>query len=1236
MRRVTTVAGAGAGVSGAALLKDLKKQVTALEDDLRERSESVEEFRTRLEAEYTRAREGKRTAATYGAWRDERVTQAAAAWVLGCVFVRFCEDNRLIEWPFLAGPGERLRDAEERHEAFFREKPHLNNRDWLEEAFQHLADSNETAAGLFDRAHNPLWGLTPSYEAATELLSFWRRRGADGEILYDFTDPEWSTRFLGDLYQDLSEHARKTYALLQTPEFVEEFILDLTLEPAIEEFGLAPEGGLRTIDPACGSGHFLLGIFGRLVEKWRAAEPGTDEWALVRRALESVHGCDKNPFAASIARFRLLVAAMKEAGARRLAEAPVFPINVAVGDSLLHGRGAAGIQTDLDTLFAEEGDGDGSAFQYATEDVGEFAGRVDLLGRGSYHVVVGNPPYITVKDKQENENYRAAFDACAGTYALSVPFAQRLFELALRGAGGASGGGGFIGQITANSFMKREFGKKLIEEFFTGERTGIDLLRVIDTSAAYIPGHGTPTVVLVGRNRLPSSNSKVRAVLSNRGEPVEPSIPTEGLVWKAISRQFDTPGSDSDWISVDDVERSRFSRHPWSLGGGGKAELKGMIEAGPGRLRDNIELPIGRAIRAGSDDAFSRPRRRALHKDSDVEMMRPIVRGENVRDWGLSDLDFTWYPYAEDGTVRDGMQAELWPLRALLAARRTFQGVMEDAGRAWWEYMQHTKSAYETPLSITFANVATHLHFTLDRGGKVFDAHAPVIKLPVGSTEESFLGLLGALNSSVACFWLKQVSQDKGNRGGERSTGRFAWESYYEFTGAKLQEFPLPAQLPLTLGRMLDALAQELVKVDPSAVCGGGTPCRANLEAARNENARIYQHMIALQEELDWHVYGVYGLLSDAEIARTVIASPASTSMPEVHLGERAFELVIAEKAAVDEAVEQWFARHGSYPVTELPARWPNWYREIVQARIDIINARKDIALIERPEHKRRWAGDSWEKREKAALRAWLLDRIEEPNLWFALRDGINQPRTLTVSQLADALRDDADFNSVAQLYAADHMGKPDLPLAGVLAEVVDAEHVPYLAALRYKDSGLRNREQWEQVWELQRDEDRTGQRLDIPVPPKYKGSDFLKQSYWSNRGKLDVPKERFISYLGASPDADPTVLLGWAGWDHKDQAQALFNLVDDRTKQAGWDTDRIKPLLAGLLEVLPWMRQWHGEYDEEWEGVPADEYQAYFEELCAKHQVSEADLRGWRPTRAKKKTASKETVSAEQPALGE
>ncbi|MGV2336141.1 MAG UNVERIFIED_CONTAM: hypothetical protein LVR18_19215 [Planctomycetaceae bacterium] len=45
---------------------------------------------------------------------------------------------------------------------------------------------------------------------------------------------------------------------------------------------------------------------------------------------------------------------------------------------------------------------------------------------------------------------------------------------------------------------------------------------------------------------------------------------------------------------------------------------------------------------------------------------------------------------------------------------------MKDAGLEWYEYMQHTASAYRTPLSIAFAFVATHNHFVLDRGGKVF------------------------------------------------------------------------------------------------------------------------------------------------------------------------------------------------------------------------------------------------------------------------------------------------------------------------------------------------------------------------------------------------------------------------------------------------------------------------------------------------------------------------------------
>ena len=137
------------------------------------------------------------------------------------------------------------------------------------------------------------------------------------------------------------------------------------------------------------------------------------------------------------------------------------------------------------------------SFTYATED-GPLL--LTMLEEGRYDVVVGNPPYITVKDKALNKVYRAKFaDVCKGTYALTVPFMAQFFALAKRGERA-----GWVGQITSNSFMKREFGSKLIEDFLARQ----DLRLVADTSGAYIPGHGTPTVIIVGRNDAPGGPTR--------------------------------------------------------------------------------------------------------------------------------------------------------------------------------------------------------------------------------------------------------------------------------------------------------------------------------------------------------------------------------------------------------------------------------------------------------------------------------------------------------------------------------------------------------------------------------------------------------------------------------------------------------------------------------------------------------------------------------------------------------
>lgn len=1249
--RTVTTAGASLDRSKQeALLKDLQKQVALLERDLRDRAR-LEEFDLPLQAEYAHALESERTAAPYESWLDERLVQIAAAWVLACVFVRFSEDNGLIPDVWLSGPGDRLAEAQDRYDDHFRDHPAENDRDWLKKAFKALADAHPTAAALFDAEHNPMWEVTPSYEAATRLLSFWRERGSDGEIRYDFTDRDLDTRFLGDLYQDLSEYARKTYALLQTPVFVEEFILDLTLEPAVEEFGLDPvwkyrpedwrgevdeDGrtirGLRCIDPACGSGHFLLGLFDRLLEKWRELEPGTDRWVLIRRALESVHGADKNPFAVSIARFRLLVAALKAGEARELRRAPGLPIRVAVADSLLHGR-EAGQEAGPTLDDAERG----QVFTYRTEDVEGYVGEVDLLGRGSYHVVVGNPPYITVKDKQENQNYRDVYWACSGQYALSVPFAQRMFELALR-AGGDHRDGGFVGQITANSFMKREFGKTLIESFFQGgpykdpttkrkrDFGGVELTHIIDTSGAYIPGHGTPTVILVGRNQVARQAESVRAVLGVRGEPSQPKDASLGQVWQAIVKNVKKRGGDSSWVSLEEAQRSRFATHPWSLTGGGAHNVLDAIE-----LHKSVTLAaradIGFAAITGEDEAFALGNISTARRFK-IESSRLNVTGQDVRDYNTTGaVDFIW-PY--DGKLRALNGSEipctlrfLWPYRDMLKRRLRFGTRVEHVSSLeWFEYRELYRSKLESSSTIAYGEVATHNHFVLDRGGKTFNRTAPVVKLPFAASEDRYLELLGVLNSSSACFWMKQVSHVKGGSGIGRGVQDEAWENRYAFNSTRLQEFPLPESLPLSIAREIDALAQNFAKKEPSVLAGSVTPTRAVLDEARRAQERIRARMILLQEELDWTVYGAYGLLTPKEVALTTLpGDPAELSdsdVPELKLGQRAFEIALKRRADDGEIETAWFDRHGSTETATatVPSDWPEAYKKVVQARLDLIESNKDIQLIERPEYKRRWFPELWKDREAAALRAWLLDAAEREELWFEERGDYTSPRTLTVFQLADALRHDEDVEAVRALYAARHLDNRDASLATVLAAVVEAEHVPYLAALRYKETGLRKRAQWERVWEQQREEDRGGVRLDIKVPPKYSGADFLKHSYWSNRGKLDVPKERFVSYPGASPDSDPSLLLGWAGWNHRDQAEALVNLINDRSAVDGWDKNdpRFVPLLAGLQEIMPWVHQWYDKDDPEWGGNPAAEFQTGLNKGRADRHLSESDLRDWRP----------------------
>jgi hypothetical protein len=261
------------------------------------------------------------------------------------------------------------------------------------------------------------------------------------------------------------------------------------------------------------------------------------------------------------------------------------------------------------------------------------------------------------------------------------------------------------------------------------------------------------------------------------------------------------------------------------------------------------------------------------------------------------------------------------------------------------------------------------------------------------------------------------------------------------------------------------------------------------------------------------------------------------------------------------------------------------------------------IRLLEQPEYKRRWTVRDFEAETRASARLSVVTALEQ------IIAG-----TVEVQRATDLVQS-APRNATALREVAELLGEGDGMQQASKEMLLPTAAVPFLSAYRYTDPGLEKRALWEQTWKLQRAEDAGEKVGEIPVPPKYDSKDYRDATTWSLRGKLDVPKERFISYPGCESDQDGEPVYGWAGWNHLQQAQALAALYQKRKQEEAWGKDRLTPMLAGLLELLPWIKQWHNEPSEEFSGMRlGDFFDGFIDGECRSLGLTRDDLRTWRP----------------------
>jgi len=699
-----------------------------------------------------------------------------------------------------------------------------------------------------------------------------------------------------------------------------------------------------------------------------------------------------------------------------------------------------------------------------------------------FDLVLGNPPFVRAKDELARRAYMKRWSTAIQGFHLLVPFFERAFRI-LRP-------NGQLGFIVSNAFAKREFGKKLVEEFLPQHRLG----EVVDCSGLMFPGHGTPTCIVFARAAKPSVAAVSAPPNGDQRSPLQHTVrvtatlkgdlrtqPEDSPLWHSTVMHHALERYRDEWVSVTQRPSAELGKHPWILADEVQGTLAKLRGAPDTLLGDLCGESIGRQLITGADDAYVLPWHLPRRLRIPPEYLRFYATGEDVRDWEVSPSALILFPY--DATLDPLSEPLPTALHQFLAPYRQHLEKLIISGTTrknetrlkWFEYTRLARAKLRADYNLIFPQISTHNHCYLSGHAISFKEKAHGIVLGRDPSMKDWLALLAVLNSSSALFILKQICFSK------RESMEAETDTYFEFSGTKLEQLPVPeavatdrdanaireklvelAQVCRTNGGIQASLAYRKTFELPGEAYDGWHRALAGYTAphplvaqpfdtaqelltakanAKKERERLRREMIALQEEMDWLVYSAYGLLPQDHPAVGLGVMDAAHPW-EVALGQRPFEL-----AAINAGP---------------PADWEEKRKHLWLARMEAILTNEHIARIEQPVYKRRWVPPDYEKEFAEAFKWWLREKAE----FFLEHEANGGP--ISLQAWAEALWKDARVRAAAEVYDGSPVagGKK---FEGILKEAVEEETVP---------------------------DDETA----------------FKQRHKTLRGKLNVPRERFRS----------------------------------------------------------------------------------------------------------------------------
>lgn len=684
-------------------------------------------------------------------WSSLNLTEGTQLIIDRLLFQRICEDRNI-------DVGKSLRSALNDWEARGEKEGYL----WpiVTTNFHHL--SKLFNGGIYGKAPEDkhfIDGLSVSDAWLCDFIDV--LSADDGQYLFNVIPVEILgsvyERFLGSVVQSSGKvvpkpEVRKAGGVYYTPRFVVDYIVDQTLEPVLKDKSPAQIANIKILDPACGSGSFLLRAFERICNyhvDWFTTHPESrrnsqcynDKHGHIKlttgfkRQLlrNNIFGVDIDHQAVEVTQMSLYLKVLEDETQQSLdKDHKLFPSetylpdlsdNIKCGNSLIDIDCVSEIADDETLLFTI------NPFSWSKE-------FPKILKGGGFDVVIGNPPYLNIDDTWGKGDYRLKYlkDRYSEIYNdktdILFYFMKRAVDLSKHE----------VCFIVSRAFLEAFKADKLRK--WLSENIQVNTIVDFQNHLVF-PGVGIATAIIYLSKNTKTNNAWVWQLTDQDAE------------FESLARSLTNTAT----FKRHTISHSQFDSQPWIFTDKKTSRLIDKIDQAGEKLGELLD--IGQGMQTGRNNVFGKLDQITIDSWGVPRNLYYVrARNSDIESYYITDSGERLL-YLEDQTsfkklprkIRNHLNAHSKSLKERAAYLR---GDCE-----WWKYTWPLHKELFSRKKIYAPYLATRNRFALDEIGRFLGLTDTTVIFD-GEQPEDIKYILACLNSKLLTYRFRFIAKLKG------------------------------------------------------------------------------------------------------------------------------------------------------------------------------------------------------------------------------------------------------------------------------------------------------------------------------------------------------------------------------------------------------------------------------------------------------------------------------------------